>query len=204
MIKKVTILDYGVGNIFNLYKSLERLNYSVNISSNSNKISNSERLIIPGVGAFKEGIENIKKRNLIETIKSYVKNQRPLLGICLGMQYLMSYSEEFGKTDGLKIIKGNVIQFKKSKENRVPHIGWNYLYNNNDKIFLNLKKKPTFYFCHSFYVNPKNKKNKLSETKYSNINFCSAIKKENIYGCQFHPERSGKNGEVFLKNFMSI
>ena len=104
MIKKITIIDYGAGNIFNLLNSLKRLHCEVKVTSDSKEISKSDRLIIPGVGAFKYGMENLKKQNLIEAINQYTKNERPLLGICLGMQYLMNYSEEFGKTDGLKLI----------------------------------------------------------------------------------------------------
>ena len=202
--KKITILDYGVGNIFNLLKSLERLKYKVKVSSNSKEIMDSDRLIIPGVGAFKNGMKNLNKLNLIETIKLYTDTKRPLLGICLGMQYLMESSEEFGLTDGFGYIKGNVKKFKKNKLNRIPHMGWSYLNYYNDKIFNNLKNKPSFYFCHSYYVKPNNKNNILSETEYSGVSFCSTLKKKNIYGCQFHPERSGKNGEIFLKNFMNI
>ena len=204
MIKKITIIDYGAGNIFNLLNTFKRLNCEVKVASDSKEITNSDRLIIPGVGAFKHGMENLNKQNLIEAINQYTKNERPLLGICLGMQYLMNYSEEFGKTDGLKLINGEVKKFIKNKTTRVPHIGWNYLKHNGDKIFSNLKTNAVFYFCHSFYVNSKESKNVISETQYSNINFCSTIKRNNLYGCQFHPERSGKEGEIFLKNFINI
>jgi len=202
MIKEVTIIDYDAGNIFNLYNSLSRLNCNVKIASSAKEIEKSERLIIPGVGAFKEGLKNLEEKKLSKSIKIFAEKQRPMLGICLGMQYLMDYSEEFGKTEGLKIISGNVKKFNSTKKYRVPHIGWNYVKHSKDKIFSSLNQNPTFYFCHSYFVNSSDIGNVIGESEYAEIEFCAVIRKKNIYGCQFHPERSGKDGEIFLKNFI--
>tara|TARA_B100001173_G_C15723337_1_gene435320 strand:- start:292 stop:654 length:363 start_codon:yes stop_codon:yes gene_type:complete len=120
------------------------------------------------------------------------------------MHYLMDYSEEFGKTDGLKIINGNVKKFTSNKKYRIPHIGWNYLNYSGDEIFSSLKKKPTFYFCHSYFVHSIDPSKVIGKTEYAETEFCAVIRNKNIYGCQFHPERSGKDGELFLKNFINI
>ena len=135
------------------------------------EIENADRLIIPGVGAFCEGIQNLKDKNLIDPIKNFSKKNKPMLGICLGMQYMMEYSEEFGKTDGLKIFEGNVKKFKNKGKYRIPHIGWNYLSTNNDKIFSNLQKNSTFYFCHSFFVDCKDDQKKLGAQSMLKVNF---------------------------------
>tara|TARA_B110000003_G_C16635238_1_gene528146 strand:+ start:2038 stop:2652 length:615 start_codon:yes stop_codon:yes gene_type:complete len=204
MIKNVTILDYDASNIFNLLNLLKKLEYKIKISNKTKDIEKADRLIIPGVGAFGEGMKILKKEKLIVPIKNFLEKERPLLGICLGMQYFLEYSEEFGKNKGLEIIKGNVKKFPDHIKYRVPHVGWNLVKFDKDKIFNSLDNRSSFYFTHSFYVKPRNKKNIIGTTNYSKINFCSVIKNKYFYGCQFHPERSGKNGIIFLKNFMNI
>ena len=204
MSKEVTIIDYDAGNIFNLFNSLSRLNCKVKVTSNLKEIEASDRLIIPGVGAFREGIKNLEEKKLTKSIKIFAEKNKPMLGICLGMQYLMDYSEEFGKTEGLKLINGNVKKFHSNEKYRIPHIGWNYLNYSDDEIFSSLKKKPTFYFCHSYFVHSTDPNKIIGKTEYAENEFCSVIRNKNIYGCQFHPERSGKDGEFFLKNFINI
>ena len=153
---------------------------------------------------------NLKKNNLSKSIINFSKSGKPLFGICLGMQLMMSFSTENGNHEGLNLIEGKVIRFESPKNNndelfKVPHIGWNTLINIKDnKLFQNLDKEPFMYFLHSYYVVPKNIKIMLSSTNYGKNEFCSAFQNENIFGCQFHPERSGKQGIKILENFLNL
>ena len=159
-------------------------------------------LILPGVGAFKTTINNLKKKNLLNTIKNTAK-KKPVLGICLGMQLLFDYSAENGKTKGLGLIKGSVEKFDFKKKNiKIPNIGWNKIINvKKNKILSNINKIDEFYFVHSYYIKTHEKKAIVSNSNYNNFLFASIINKNNIYGCQFHPERSRDQGLIFLKNF---
>lgn len=203
-IKEITIIDYDAGNLFNIVSTLKKLNIKLNVTKNPKKIIKAEKIIIPGVGAFKEGIDSLKKKNLFYALKEFLISERPLLGICLGMQYLMSVSYEFQKTPGLNFFDGEVVKFDQNKVKKLPHIGWNYIKLNKNKIFKNIKSNNTFYFCHSYYVKPSNTKNIIGKTFYKKTQFCSVINKNNIYGCQFHPERSGSAGSQFLNNFNNL
>ena len=203
-IKEITIIDYDAGNLFNLVSTLKKLNIKLNVTKNPKKIIKAEKIIIPGVGAFKEGIDSLKKRNLFYALKEFLILERPLLGICLGMQYLMSVSHEFKKTSGLNFFAGEVVKFDQNKVKKLPHIGWNYIKLNKNKIFKNINLNNIFYFCHSYYAKPFNTKNIIGKTIYKKTQFCSVINKNNIYGCQFHPERSGSAGSQFLNNFNNL
>ena len=165
-IKEITIIDYDAGNLFNLVSTLKKLNIKLNVTKNPKKIIKAEKIIIPGVGAFKEGIDSLKKRNLFYALKEFLILERPLLGICLGMQYLMSVSHEFKKTSGLNFFAGEVVKFDQNKVKKLPHIGWNYIKLNKNKIFKNINSNNTFYFCHSYYAKPFNTKNIIGKTIY--------------------------------------
>jgi len=201
----LSIIDYGAGNIFNLVKAFEEFNCRVKIIKNAKEIEKSDRLVIPGVGSFSHGIKNLKKRKLIGGIYDYIKKDRPLLGICLGMQYLMSYSEENGLHKGLGIIDGKVMIFNRKPNNlKIPHMGWNKLIFKKNNFLNNISKKSHFYFCHSFFVKPKSIKVVLAKARYGENLFCAVIRSRNIVGCQFHPERSGRIGLKILENFLRI
>jgi len=201
----LSIIDYGAGNIFNLAKAFEQFNCKVKIIKSGKEVEKSDRLVIPGVGSFNDGIKNLKRKKLIESIRNYVEKDRPLLGICLGMQYLMNYSEENGIHKGLGIIDGKVTLFKRKPINlKIPHMGWNKLIYNKNSFFNDISKKSYFYFCHSFFVKPKNSKVILAKAKYGENLFCAALMSKNIIGCQFHPERSGREGLKILENFLKI
>tara|TARA_B100001996_G_C18631069_1_gene581782 strand:- start:17 stop:637 length:621 start_codon:yes stop_codon:yes gene_type:complete len=202
--KDITIIDYDAGNIFNIVSTLKKLNVKLHVTKNPKNIVGAEKIIIPGVGAFKEGIKSLKKRKLFYPLKEFLSSEKPMLGICLGMQYFMDVSYEFKKTSGLNYFDGNVIKFDQNKVKRLPHIGWNYIKTTKNKIFKNIKSDSTFYFCHSYYTKPNNKKYIIGKTNYNKIEFCSVINKKNIYGCQFHPERSADAGFQFLKNFINL
>ena len=205
--KRITVIDYGCGNIFSLRRILEKLGYNVLVTDDPDLISNADKIILPGVGAFEIGIKNLKKNNLDESLNYFLKKGNYLLGICLGMQLLMNSSEEFGNHDGLKLIPGDVIKLKNSKDYPVPHIGWsqiiiNKIKQNEQSLINNIRDLSFFYFIHSFQVIAEKPKNIVSYTLYDENKFCSIINSDNIYGTQFHPEKSGKVGENLLSNFL--
>ena len=206
----ITIIDYNCGNIFSLIKILEKLNIKYNVSNDPKIISKSDKLILPGVGSFSVGIDNLKKKNIDESIKKFVEKGNWILGICLGMQLLVSNSEEFGYNDGLDLIKGEVKKLKSTNKKRykIPHVGWNSInFKQNtysDNFLKNVKNYSNFYFTHSFAVKTKLKDNTLAETIYSENSFSSIISKENILGVQFHPEKSGIVGEKMIRNFLNL
>ena len=218
--KKITIVDYGMGNIFNLSRALEELNCDVEVSSDVDKIKNADKLLLPGVGAFKDGINGLKAKNLDIAINEYILKERPIMGICLGMQLLLSSSEENGQHQGLDIIKGTVKKFKKpnqkSADYKIPQIGWNTLNplnkNSNfegysdwkDTILNGFIESPYMYFLHSYYVMLNYPEIIVAQTSYGQNQFCSVFQKNNIIGCQFHPERSAEKGLKLLNNFLKI
>ena len=200
--QKVCVLDYGSGNVASVYNLLSRLNYNVKISNSSSDIKNSSHLILPGVGAFGASIEKIRTKIEIGLLEDEVKNKKkPFLGICIGMQVLADKGFEFGEHDGLGWIEGTV---KKLKAKVLPHIGWNNIQiKRQTPIFLDLKNMDDFYFVNSYAFNVKDKNLIISETNYENT-FCSAVQKDNIFGVQFHPEKSHQSGIQLLENFSKI
>lgn len=217
--KNIAIIDYGVGNLHSLIKAFNNFGQNAFITEEMNDIKSADAIVLPGVGAFKSGMKGLIVRGLVNTVKDFSKTGKPILGICLGAQLLMSKGYEFGAFDGLDIISGEVSVFKKIKD-KIPHIGWNEVYQKKLKVeSVKLKVKNTkwkgtilnsirensdLYFVHSYLLKPKNKKNILSLTKYGGLEFCSAIYKDNIYGCQFHPEKSGETGLKIIKNFINL
>lgn len=211
MSKKVTIVDYKCGNIFSLKNILNKFDYDTEITDDPDKISSASKVILPGVGAFPIGIQNLKKNNIDESLKDFLSKGKYLLGICLGMQLLLSKSDEFGENNGLDLIKGRVTKLDPSNEKiKVPHIGWSKAKiisnksNLSENFFQNLKDNSYFYFIHSFKVETNNFSDTWAFTNYGANKFSSVIGKENIIGCQFHPEKSGFNGEKLIKNFLSL
>ena len=167
---------------------------------------NSDGIILPGVGAFCEGMKNLNYYNLKPVLDSFIKTDKPLLGICLGMQILFESSDEFGYSEGLGYIEGKVKKLKTLK--KLPHVSWNEISFHKidwkETILNNIHPGTDFYFVHSFVPFPVNEKNILSQTKYYDSVFCSSIKKGNIYGTQFHPEKSGTQGLKIISNFLKI
>ena len=207
--KKITIIDYGCGNILNLARAIKFIGYEVDITHDKNKIINSSYVILPGVGAFGNAMKQIEKYNLHNTILEYAKSNKPLLGICLGMQILLTVSYEFGVHKGLGLIEGKVIKIsnEKNKEIKIPHMGWNEIYPNNNKkewknkILKNSSIGKSFYFVHSFVCITKDYDSTIAVCNYSDISIPAVIATGNVFGCQFHPEKSADNGLAVLKNF---
>ncbi len=210
--KKIVIIDYGCGNILNLARAIKFLGYEVETTHDEKKILSCSHVILPGVGAFGNAIAQLEKYNLRKIILEYAKSSKPLLGICLGMQILLSSSQEFGVHEGLNLIKGEVIKIsnEKNKAIKVPHVGWNEIYPNKDKknwenkILNNDLVGKSFYFVHSFVAITKNPNSTIAICDYSGISIPAVISINNIFGCQFHPEKSGENGLNILKNFCEI
>lgn len=206
MIKKVTIIDYGAGNLLSIVRAFQKCGADVEITHNSKKIKNSSSLILPGDGAFGFAMNSLKKLEILKEIKDFSKSGNPIFGICLGMQLLFTESEEFGKHNGINLIKGKIIKINQTdKKYKVPIIGWNKVKISNiyfkKKIF-NIFNNDIFYFVHSFQVKTYNKNNLLAYYKYNNKNITSVVAKDNILGTQFHPEKSGVNGLKFLSKFL--
>lgn len=214
MSNSVTILDYGIGNILSVARGFEAIGADVNITSNIEGIESAERLILPGVGAFASGIAQLKKNNFDSAIIDLVNSGVPLLGICLGMQFLMDSSEEFGETEGLGLINGKVIPIPPKSTNGdtliVPHIGWSALEISGDKdswdnsILNNTPVKSHVYFVHSFFSKPNNKEHLLAHCNYGGNNLSAVICRDNVMGCQFHPEKSGAVGLNILRAFLTL
>ena len=210
--KKITIIDYGCGNILNLVRAIKFLGYEAEATYDKKIIINSSHVILPGVGAFGNAMKQLEKYNLQNTILEYVKLNKPLLGICLGMQILLTVSYEFGVHKGLNLIEGEVIKIsnKKNKEIKVPHMGWNEIYPNNskkewkNKILKNSLIGKNFYFVHSFACTTKNPDSTIAVCNYFGMPITAAISIGNIFGCQFHPEKSADNGLAVLRNFCEI
>ena len=205
--KKITIIDYGCGNILNLIRAIKFLGYDAEATHEHKKIINSSHVILPGVGAFGAATAKLEKYNLKNTILEYAKQNNPLLGICLGMQLLFSESHEFGIHKGLGLIAGEVnkISNRKNKSLKIPHVGWNEIYfNDKNKILKNRLEKKDFYFVHSYVCNAKKIDSTIAVCKYSEITIPAVVASNNILGCQFHPEKSAENGLIFLKHFCDL
>jgi glutamine amidotransferase len=198
----IAIIDYGMGNLHSVLKAFERVNAKAVITSNLEIIEKSDKLVLPGVGYFKQGMDNLKRLKLIDALnKKVISKKTPILGICLGMQLLSDFSEE-GNAEGLGWTKGSTIKFNLESKFRIPHMGWNSLnIKKESKLFNGLKENDLFYFVHSYHVVPKENQNVLSITNYGNF-FVSAIEKDNIFGVQFHPEKSHDSGLKIIKNFV--
>lgn len=200
----IVIVNYGLGNLNSISNMLLKIGVKNKISSSYTDILNSEKLILPGVGAYDAGIRNIRKNNLYDLLNEVVLiHKKPILGICLGMQLFGNYSEE-GKEHGFGWIDFycKKFEFKDEKIIKIPHVGWNYvkIVRNNNLIY-NTDEKNRFYFVHSYHAVCENYDNVIMETEYG-YKFASAVKKDNIYGVQFHPEKSHRFGLQLLKNFV--
>lgn len=196
--KKICIVDYGMGNLRSVQKAFEYIGFDPIVTSNKDEIEMYEAIVLPGVGAFDIAFKNLEKLGLIEILKRKLDNSI-FLGICLGYQLLYEFSEE-GNCEGLKVLEGNVRRFPKKDTLKVPHMGWNKIkVKNNSKLLKGLDGQYV-YFVHSYYVDNKDK-GIVSSTCEHGIEFDSSIEKGNIFATQFHPEKSGEVGLEILKNF---
>lgn len=202
----LVIINYGMGNLGSVQKAFERLNIISKISDNLDDIKRASKLILPGVGHFEKGITNLFSNNLIDLLSELIHTKKtPILGICLGMQLMTHFSEE-GNLSGLSWIEAKTLRFSPSVTNKIkiPHMGWNNLHIKKDNpLFKSISENDLFYFVHSYYISCMNKTDILATTSYGK-EFVSVFNKENIWGCQFHPEKSHRSGLQLLKNFSEL
>lgn len=199
----ITIIDYGVGNITSVQKAFEKLGEKVVVTSDHNAIKNAEILVVPGQGACEQAMTQLQKKDLILPIKEHIQSGKKFLGICLGFQILFEYSEEDGGVSCLGILPGRVEKFKMT-DLKIPHMGWNTVTVSKHYSNVVLQEKntqPYVYFVHSYYVEKTDPSAVLTTTTYG-IPFVSSVKKDAVWGTQFHPEKSGDTGLGFLKTFL--
>jgi glutamine amidotransferase len=208
--KTVAIIDYKMGNMYSVQHSCEHVGLDPKITSDSEFILEADAAILPGVGAFGQAMQHLEDLNLINTIYEFIESGRPFMGICLGFQLLFSSSEEFGDYEGLDLIKGNVKKFPTEDGTtvvKVPQIGWNKIHfpngKKNNTPFEEIEDGAYMYFVHSYYVDIHNTEMMQTFTEYGGIDYCSSILKENIFGTQFHPEKSGELGVEIYKKWAS-
>ena len=206
---KIAVIDYGMGNLRSVSKALELCGANVDIITSAKEIEKYNSIVLPGVGSFGPAINIIKSKGFDIAIKQHINNKKMLLGICLGFQLLFSESFEDGVYKGLDIVEGTVEKFvpKQNEKLIIPHIGWNEINISQtnkfaQKMYSDIKNKDYVYFVHSYFCKPVNSDIIATTTNYS-IDFCSSIAKENVWGCQFHPEKSSDTGLKILKNFVS-
>lgn len=202
----ITVIDYGMGNLRSVQKGFEKVGFEAKVTADPREVEKAERLVLPGVGAFRDCMANLREGGFIEPILRHVEAGRPFLGICLGLQLLFTESEEFGRHMGLGIIPGKVVRFpegmrERGEELKVPHMGWNRIeIRRPAPIFKGIEDGSSVYFVHSYHVVPDDPSVVATETDYG-ISFCSAIWKDNVVATQFHPEKSQQIGLGILKNF---
>ena len=210
----ITIVDYGHGNLKSVFRALENIGQKSNITSDSRAIVKSDKLILPGVGAFGSGITSLEKMCLLDPLLEFLKKGNPILGICLGMQLLFTESKEHGDYQGINIIPGTVDLISNKKKNseirKVPHVGWGKLKKTSNSsewkntCLENIKENDYVYFTHSYMPIIENYKYILALTDYEECLIPAAVKKDNVTGLQFHPEKSGKTGLKILEDFSKL
>lgn len=205
-----------MGNLFSVQRACEEVRLRSLITSDASVIMNSDAMILPGVGAFGDAMENLKRLDLVAPIREFIGSGKPFMGICLGMQMLMSESEEFGHHKGLDIIKGSVVKFTSPSTRqsvmKVPQVGWNRIYSppqGREKTWEHsplhgVKNNEFMYFVHSFYVVPEDPRIALSYTDYEETEYSSSMLLNNIFACQFHPEKSASEGMKIYENFAAM
>ena len=197
----IAIVDYGIGNLHSVSKAVARLGYSAEVTSEPSRIMDAEGVILPGVGAFGDAMAQLRAGGLDRTMADYAASGRPLLGICLGMQLLFTRSEEHGLHEGLNLLPGDVVRFRGNI--KVPHMGWNRLSFLRPSPLLDGLEEGHVYFVHSYYALPENEEHLLAVTDYHG-RVAAVVGSGNIYGMQFHPEKSGELGMRLLANFLGL
>lgn len=207
--KNIIIVDYQLGNLFSVKHALINIGLNARISSVASDIEKADAVVLPGVGAFQDAMRNLNEHDLIVPIRDFIKTGKPFMGVCLGLQLLFTESEEFGSGRGLDIISGVVKKFPSSAANgnliKVPQIAWNKIFQYPagwmDSPLQDMETGTFMYFVHSFYILPQNELFNLSWTQYCDMKYPSSIKKNNIFACQFHPEKSAIDGLKIYKRW---
>ena len=211
----VTVVDYGIGNLLNVVRALQHCGAEVTVVDNAAQVAQlPDRLVLPGVGAFADGMIELKERGFDDLVKRFATTERPFLGICVGMQMLFDVGEEFGDHAGLELIPGRVVPLPTTdvsgRPHRIPHIGWSALEKPVSRtswkhtILDGIQPDEPMYFVHSFAPIPTNEEHRLADTCYNGVRICAAVARGSIYGCQFHPERSAQHGLNILSAFLAL
>ncbi len=200
---RVAIVDFGMGNLFSVQRACEHVGLPSIVTSSADELLASQAAILPGVGAFGDAMATLSRRGLVEALRELIQSGKPFMGICLGMQLLMSESEEFGRHRGLAAIEGDVVRLRDprpgSRPLKVPQVGWNRIMKPPGRSWAGtcleaLPEGAFMYFVHSFHVRPAHDEIVLATTQYGSLEFCSSLQRGNLFACQFHPERSGPMG----------
>ncbi|MCF2641877.1 MAG: imidazole glycerol phosphate synthase subunit HisH [Lachnospiraceae bacterium] len=200
----IAIVDYDAGNLKSVEKALAYLGEASIVTRDFKEIEKADKVILPGVGSFGTAMENLKKFELDKVVKEVTAEGKPFLGICLGLQLLFDGSEESEGVEGLGILPGDIVKIPDKPGLKIPHIGWNSLTLQNDgRLFQGLETVPYVYFVHSFYLKAKEETMVKAVTEYS-VNIHASVEKDNVFACQFHPEKSSTTGLKILKNFAAI
>lgn len=201
MADRIGIIDYQMGNLRSVQKAFEFNGFSAEIFAESTRFDEFDRIVLPGVGAFRDAISELRKRDLIKPIRDWIAADRPMLGICLGLQLLFDRSYEDGEFEGLGVLEGEVVRFPRDPSLKVPHMGWNQVTRSATiDRYDSLTDNSYFYFVHSYFVRPRNVRDIALTSRYG-IEFCAAISRGNLIATQFHPEKSQSAGLRFLKQF---
>jgi imidazole glycerol-phosphate synthase subunit HisH len=201
----IAIIDYGVGNLKSVEKAFQFIGSDAVVSADPDFILKADGIVLPGVGAFADAMDSLRRAGMAEVVKKVIAEDRPFLGICLGMQLLFDYSEEGGeRVEGLGIFKGSIKQLPFDMNLKVPHMGWNCIkINREQKLFKDLGSSPYVYFVHSYYLNAEDHELVAATTTYG-MEFDVAVSKGNVAATQFHPEKSGEVGLKILRNFVKL
>lgn len=200
----VAIIDYDAGNIKSVEKAVYALGYDVAVTRDKDIILNADHVILPGVGAFGDAMRKLHSYDLVDVIKKVAANNTPFLGICLGLQLMFESSEEAPGVEGLSLLKGKIVLIPHGNDLKIPHIGWNSLkYPNKGRLFAGLPEDSYVYFVHSYYLQAEEAEIVKATTEYGTLIHAS-VEKDNVFACQFHPEKSSDVGMMILENFLKI
>lgn len=200
----IAMIDYDAGNIKSVEKALLLLGHEVEVTGDPERILKAEKVILPGVGAFGDAMENLKRAGLDEVIRQVAAKRTPFLGICLGLQLLFERSDEAPGAEGLGLLEGEILKIPEQEGLKIPHMGWNSLHlEHGGRLFRGIEEQSYVYFVHSYYLKAKEESIVKASTEYS-THIHASVEKDNIFGCQFHPEKSSEVGLKILKNFVEL
>lgn len=200
----IALIDYDAGNIRSVEKALAALGEETVVTRDSERILAADKVILPGVGSFGDAMEKLCSFQLVDVIKETIRRKTPFLGICLGLQLLFERSEESPGVEGLGILKGEILRIPEGDGLKIPHIGWNSLtYPNPGRLFAGIEERPYVYFVHSYYLKAAEPSIVTAEAEYG-TKIHASVEKDNVFACQFHPEKSSSVGLAILKNFISL
>ena len=200
----IKIVDYGMGNLRSVQKAFEKLGHAAEICDQPSQLNDSDKLVLPGVGAFRDAIHELRRKEMVSPILDHLASGKPFLGICLGLQLLFDVSYEDGEWPGLGIVPGKVVRFQDQQDLKIPHMGWNQLQMTGEPaLFANIPRDAHFYFVHSYHVVPTDSSVVIAESEHGE-QFVAAIGKGNLWATQFHPEKSQKHGLQLLANFAAM